>query len=117
MFDQSLFLAVASAISGAISTVLVTKIKSNKETQLAELNTESSRVSLYMDKMIVLLENAQDQLGHAQEQINVLKEEITILRAENKELRRINEEFTSTVAKLTGEITILKDELARVKNK
>ena len=84
MLEQNLILAAASAISGAISTVLVTKIKSNKEVQLEELNTESSRVSLYMDKMIVLLENAQDQLDHAQEQINTLKEEITILRSETR---------------------------------
>ena len=117
MFEQNLLLAAVSAISGAISTVFITKIKSNKEVQLEELNTESSRVSLYMDKMIILLENAQEQLSHAQEQINILKEEITVLRAENKELRRINEDFTTTVAKLTGEINNLKDELSRVKKR
>lgn len=100
MFEQDAIIAVCSAMISAITTIFVTKLKSNKEKDVTTLTTEAERISIYM-------ENINELLEVYQKQIDDLREEIKSLTLENRKLRTTNQKLVSQIAQLNAKINNL----------
>lgn len=105
MFEQDTIIAVCSAVISAITTIFVTKAKSNKEKDVTTLTTEAERISIYM-------ENINELLEVYQKQIDDLRDEIKNLTLENRKLRTTNQKLVAQIAQLNAKI----NNLEKVKN-
>lgn len=99
---NEMIIAVGSAIISAISTMAVTKMKSSQEKDVAIINTESERISVYMDNLNVLLDRYQTQ-------IDDLRKEVKALTNENRKLRLANQELVDQIAEIKVKFNINKD--------
>lgn len=99
---NEMIIAVGSAIISAISTMAVTKMKSSQEKDVAIINTESERISVYMDNLNVLLDRYQIQ-------IDDLRKEVKALTNENRKLRLANQELVDQIAEIKVKFNINKD--------
>lgn len=90
---NDVLIAVSSALFSCITTVFVTRINSNKETDITVINSEAERVSVYMD-------NLNELLDRYQVQIDDLRKEVKALTLENRKLRSANQELVDQIAEL-----------------
>ncbi|MBC6310966.1 hypothetical protein HCJ66_15625 [Listeria sp. FSL L7-1582] len=79
-----------AGIIGAVVTVIVAVIGGMYTLKSTNKSSESQVEAMYIDKMEVILERYEKQLGELKEEIEALRTEVRTLQKENRHLKSEN---------------------------